>query len=99
MTIETQIQKGVYQKDFAEQIGVHPKLVSNIINNEKGTKKNDADKWHVVSGGTILLTNKSTGFSCTMEWLNFCTFDSDGRIIMLTTFVDSDAFLRAMRGI
>ncbi len=28
MIIETQIQKGIYQKDVAEQIGVHPKTVS-----------------------------------------------------------------------
>jgi len=31
MIIETQIQKGVYKKDVAEQIGVHPKTVSRAL--------------------------------------------------------------------
>lgn len=31
MIIETQIQKGIYQKDVAEQIGVHPKTVSRAL--------------------------------------------------------------------
>ncbi len=31
MIIETQIQKGIYQKDVAEQMGVHPKTVSRAL--------------------------------------------------------------------
>jgi IS30 family transposase len=31
MQIQAQIQKGVYQKDIAQQLGVHPKTVARAV--------------------------------------------------------------------
>jgi DNA-binding CsgD family transcriptional regulator len=32
MNIQAQIAKGVYQKDIAEKLGVHPKTIITILN-------------------------------------------------------------------
>jgi len=52
----------------------------------------------VVTGGVSQATNIRTGLSCEYEWLSFCTFTPDAKIIKLSTFVDSEPFLKAIEG-
>jgi len=52
----------------------------------------------VVTGGVSQATNIRTGLSCEYEWLSFCTFTPDSKIIKLSTFVDSEPFLKAIEG-
>jgi len=52
----------------------------------------------VVTGGVSKATNIRTGLSCEYEWLSFCTFTADSKIIKLSTFVDSEPFLKAIKG-
>jgi len=49
-------------------------------------------------GGVSKATNIRTGLSCEYEWLSFCTFTADSKIIKLSTFVDSEPFLKAIKG-
>jgi len=53
---------------------------------------------NVVTGGISQATNIRTGLSCEYEWLSFCTFTPESKIIKLSTFVDSEPFLKAIQG-
>ena len=52
----------------------------------------------VVTGGVSQAINRHTELSYEYEWLSFCTFTPDSKIIKLSTFVDSEAFLKAIEG-
>lgn len=58
----------------------------------------DTPDGHVVTGGVSQATNIRTALSCEYEWLSFCTFTQDSKIIKLSTFVDSEPFLKAIKG-